>query len=127
MKVKTLDSIKAFFLIFLLVFNIKIRFIPVFTSNILLGLLGAALAVVLLSHNFRNIFISKRLYLHLLFFTFLLFYANATLMVNLSTDLSLIKLLVINNTRTLLHFIYIRKIYHYADFLKYLYMCTLYK
>lgn len=102
MKVKTLDSIKAFFLIFLLVFNIKIRFIPVFTSNILLGLLGAALAVVLLSHNFRNIFISKRLYLHLLFFTFLLFYANATLMVNLSTDLSLIKLLVINNTISIL-------------------------
>lgn len=118
---KQMANIKLYLLLFLFLFNIKLRFIPIFTSNIIIALLGAVIALMNFgSQNFR---FEKSVYIHIKIFCLLIFFSLASLIINKTMDLSFIKLFVVNNTVSLLAAYYISYFYYknnisFVDFLK---------
>lgn len=97
---KTNFNITLFLLLFFSLFNIKIRGIPVITTHILYGGIGAIIFIIyfpsILKKRISNTF--KR---HIFIFIFLLMIILLSLLIHLSTDLSFIKLFVFNNTVSL--------------------------
>ena len=85
---KQMANIKLYLLLFLFLFNIKLRFIPIFTSNIIIALLGAVIALMNFgSQNFR---FEKSVYIHIKIFCLLIFFSLASLIINKTTDLCII-------------------------------------